>query len=273
MKAVVMAGGEGTRLRPLTSNQPKPMLPLVGRPMMQHTLRLAHQHGFNEIVATVHFLASVVRNFFGDGSDLDLSLSYATEEEPLGTAGSVKNAAPLLEGDRVLVLSGDSLTDVDLTELMQFHEKKGAAVTVTLKRVTDPLEFGIVITDEDDKVERFLEKPGWGEVFSDTINTGIYVIEPEVIDLIPDGEVDFARDLFPMLLDKGLPIYGYTTDRYWTDVGNIGAYMRAHRDALDRKVQLEIEGFEVRRGVWLGDGAELDPDAVVRRPVYIGENT
>ena len=267
-----MAGGQGTRLRPLTSNQPKPMLPIVGRPMMQHILRLAHNHGFDEMVATVHFLASVVRNFFGDGSDLGLSLSYATEEEPLGTAGSVKNAAPLLD-ERVLVLSGDSVTDIDLTELVQFHEKKGAAVTVTLKRVKDPLEFGIVITDEDGKVERFLEKPGWGEVFSDTINTGIYVIEREVIDMIPDGEVDFSKDLFPMLLDKGFPIYGYETDRYWADVGNFDGYMKAHRDALDRKVQLEIDGFEVRKGVWLGDGAELDPDAVVRRPVYIGENT
>jgi mannose-1-phosphate guanylyltransferase/phosphomannomutase len=272
MRAVVMAGGQGTRLRPLTSNQPKPMLPIVGRPMMQHILRLAHNHGFNDIVATVHFLASVVRNFFGDGSDLGLSLSYATEEEPLGTAGSVKNASPLLD-ERVLVLSGDSVTDVDLTELIQFHEKKGAAVTVTLKRVKDPLEFGIVITDEEGRVERFLEKPGWGEVFSDTINTGIYVIEREVIDLIPEGEVDFSKDLFPMLLDKGFPIYGYVTDRYWADVGNFEGYMKAHRDVLDRKVQLEMDGFELRRGVWLGDGAELDPDAVVRRPVYIGENT
>ncbi|HEX2266921.1 MAG TPA: sugar phosphate nucleotidyltransferase [Actinomycetota bacterium] len=272
MRAVVMAGGQGTRLRPLTSNQPKPMLPIVGRPMMQHILRLAHNHGFNEIVATVHFLASVVRNFFGDGSDLGLSLSYATEEEPLGTAGSVKNAAPLLD-DRVLVLSGDSVTDVDLTELVQFHEKKGAAVTVTLKRVKDPLEFGIVITDEEGRVERFLEKPGWGEVFSDTINTGIYVIEKEVIDLIPEGEVDFSKDLFPVLLDKGFPIYGYVTARYWADVGNFDGYMQAHRDVLDRKVQLEMDGFELRRGVWLGAGAELDPDAVVRRPVYIGENT
>jgi mannose-1-phosphate guanylyltransferase/phosphomannomutase len=267
-----MAGGQGTRLRPLTSNQPKPMLPIVGRPMMQHILRLAHNHGCNEIVATVHFLASVVRNFFGDGSDLGLSLSYATEEEPLGTAGSVKNAAPLLD-ERVLVLSGDSVTDVDLTELLQFHEKKGAAVTVTLKRVKDPLEFGIVITDEEGRVERFLEKPGWGEVFSDTINTGIYVVEREVIDMIPEGEVDFSKDLFPMLLDKGFPIYGYVTDRYWADVGNFDGYMQAHRDVLDRKVQLDIDGFEVRRGVWLGGGAELDPDAVVRRPVYIGENT
>jgi mannose-1-phosphate guanylyltransferase/phosphomannomutase len=273
MRAVVMAGGQGARLRPLTSNQPKPMLPIVGQPMMQHIIRLARQHGFNELVATVQFLASVVRNYFGDGSDLGVSLSYATEEEPLGTAGSVRNARPLLD-DRFIVLSGDALTDVDLTDLVDAHQSKGAAVTVTLKRVENPLEFGIVITDEEGRVERFLEKPGWGDVFSDTVNTGIYVIEREVLDFVPEGsEFDFARDLFPLILEKGLPIYGYVTDRYWTDVGTVDAYLAAHRDTLDRKVQVEIEGFEVRDGVWLGEGGDVDPNAQVQGPAYIGENT
>jgi mannose-1-phosphate guanylyltransferase/phosphomannomutase len=273
MRAVIMAGGQGTRLRPLTSNQPKPMLPIVGRPMLEHILRLAHHHGITDIVATVQFLASVIRNFFGDGSDLGISLSYATEEEPLGTAGSVKNAEPLLD-DRTLVISGDSLTDVHLTDLIRFHESKGGAVTVTLKRVENPLEFGIVITDEDGRIERFQEKPGWADVFSDTINTGIYVLEREVIDAIPEGEeFDFSRDLFPLLLDKGYPMYGYVTDRYWTDVGDLGAYMAAHRAVLDREVEVEIEGFELKKGVWLGEGAELDPEAHVDSPAYIGENS
>jgi mannose-1-phosphate guanylyltransferase/phosphomannomutase len=272
MKAVVMAGGQGTRLRPLTSNQPKPMLPIVGRPMMEHILRLARRHGIGEIVATVQFLASVVRNFFGDGSDLGVSLSYATEEEPLGTAGSVRNARPLLD-ERTLVLSGDSVTDIDLQELIRFHESRDAAVTVTLKRVQDPLEFGIVIVNDEGRVERFLEKPGWGDVFSDTINTGIYVLEKEVLDLIPEGEeFDFSKDLFPLLLDKGYPIFGYVTESYWTDVGNLAAYMEAHRAVLDREVAVGIEGFEVKPSVWLGEGAELDPDADVAGPVYIGEN-
>src|SRR5262245_38779932 len=214
MKVVVMAGGQGSRLRPLTSNQPKTMLPIVGRPMMEHALRLVRRHGFTDVVATVQFLASIIRNYFGDGADLGLSLSYATEEEPLGTAGSVKNAQPLLD-ERTLVLSGDALCDVDLGELVAFHEQAGAAVTVALKRVENPLEFGIVIAREDGRVERFLEKPGWGDVFSDTVNTGIYVLEDEVLDAVPDGEeFDFARDLFPRLLDRGLPIYGYVTDRY-----------------------------------------------------------
>ena len=267
-----MAGGQGTRLRPLTSNQPKPMLPIVGQPMMQHVVKLARAHGFTDIVATVQFLASVIRNFFGDGSDLGVSLSYATEQEPLGTAGSVKNAEGLLD-DRFIVISGDALTDVNLTELVKFHESKQAAVTVTLKRVEDPLEFGIVIADEEGRIERFMEKPGWGEVFSDTINTGIYVLEREVLDMIPEGvEFDFSKDVFPLLLDKGLPMYGYVTDRYWTDVGTLEAYQAAHRAVLDREVDVDIEGFELEGGIWLGEGAEIDPDAQIVGPAYIGEN-
>jgi mannose-1-phosphate guanylyltransferase/phosphomannomutase len=268
-----MAGGQGSRLRPLTSNQPKPMLPIVGRPMMEHVLRLASRHGITEAVATVHFLASLVRNYFGDGADLGMSIRYATEEEPRGTAGGVKNAQALL-GDRFLVLSGDSVTDVDLTDLIRFHQEKGAAVTVTLKQVEDPLEFGIVITDADARVERFLEKPGWGDVFSDTINTGIYVVEREVLDFVPDeGEFDFALDLFPLLLEKGLPIFGYVTDRFWTDVGTVESYLAAHRSVLNGEVSVSFDGFEVQPRVWLGPGAELDPGAEVTGPVFVGEDS
>jgi mannose-1-phosphate guanylyltransferase/phosphomannomutase len=272
MKAVVMAGGQGTRLRPLTSNQPKPMLPIVGEPMMQHILRLLRRHGFTDVVVTVQFLASVVRNFFGDGSDLDLNLTYATEEQPLGTAGSVKNAESELD-ETFLVISGDAVTDIDLTEALRFHREKQASVTVVLKRVSDPLEFGIVITAEDGRIERFLEKPGWGEVFSDQINTGIYVVEPEVLSFIPSGEeFDFAHDLFPLLLDKGLPMYGFTAEGEWTDVGNLEAYLQVHRDVLDRKVQVEMAGFEMEGGIVLGTDAEIEPGAKVRGPVYIGPN-
>ena len=272
MKAVVMAGGQGTRLRPLTSNQPKPMLPIVGEPMMQHILRLLHRHGFTDVVVTVQFLASVVRNFFGDGSDLDLNLTYATEEQPLGTAGSVKNAESQLD-DTFLVISGDAVTDFDLADVLRYHREKHSTVTVVLKRVPDPLEFGIVIMGEDGRIERFLEKPGWGEVFSDQINTGIYVIEPEVLSFIPPGEeFDFAHDLFPLLLDKGMPMYGYAPEGEWTDVGNLGAYLQVHRDVLDRRVQVEMAGFEMEGGVVLGQDAEIEPGARVRGPVYIGPN-
>jgi len=181
VKAVVMAGGEGTRLRPMTANQPKPLLPVVNRPIMEHVLRLLKRHGFEETVVTVQFLAALVRNYFGDGEDVGMSLRYATEETPLGTAGSVKNAEDELRDDAFLVISGDALTDMDLTEMMRFHKDNGALVTVGLTRVPDPLEFGIVIADEDGRIQRFLEKPTWGQVFSDTVNTGVYIMEPEVL--------------------------------------------------------------------------------------------
>jgi mannose-1-phosphate guanylyltransferase/phosphomannomutase len=268
-----MAGGQGTRLRPLTSNQPKPMLPIVGRPMMEHVLLLLREHGYTEVVATVQFLASVVRHYFGDGSDLGLSLAYATENEPLGTAGSVRNAEHFLD-DTFLVMSGDHVTDLDLAAAARFHREAGAAATVILKHAENPLEFGIVITGEHGRVERFLEKPGWGEVFSDTINTGIYVLEPEVLRYVPSGqEFDFAKDLFPLLLDKGLPLFGFVAEGYWADVGNLEAYLGVHRDILDRKVRMSPAGFELEQGVWLGDGAEIHPEAKVEGPAYIGDNS
>src|SRR5918992_5127969 len=268
-----MAGGQGTRLRPLTSNQPKPMLPIVGRPMMEHVLRLLRGHGTTDVVATVQFLGSVIRTYFGDGSDLGISLAYATEQEPLGTAGSVKNAEPFLD-DTFLVMSGDHVTDLDLSAAAEFHRQREAAATVILRHVDDPLEFGIVITDDDGRIDRFLEKPGWGEVFSDTINTGIYILQPEVLQFIPQGEeFDFAKDLFPLLLDKGLPLYGFVADGYWADVGHLDAYLEVHRDILDRKVRITPSGFELERGVWVGEGAEIDREATIEGPVYIGVNS
>jgi mannose-1-phosphate guanylyltransferase/phosphomannomutase len=273
MKGVVMAGGEGTRLRPLTSNQPKPMLPIVGRPMMEHVLLLLREHGITEVVATVQFLASVIRQYFGDGSDLGISLAYATENEPLGTAGSVKNAEQFLD-DTFLVISGDHVTDMDLTAAVKFHRDAGSAATVILAHAEDPLEFGIVITGEDGRIERFLEKPGWGEVFSDTINTGIYILEPEVLAHVPPNrEFDFAADLFPLMLEQGLPMYGFVADGYWADVGDLESYLAVHRDILDGGVKVERSGFELQPGVWVGEGTEVEPGAVIEGPAYIGENS
>jgi mannose-1-phosphate guanylyltransferase/phosphomannomutase len=273
MKAVIMAGGEGTRLRPLTANQPKPMLPVGNRPIMEHIVRHVRDHGVKDIVVTVQFLASQVRNYFGDGSDMDVDLAYATEPTPLGTAGSVRNAAEML-GETFMVISGDALTDIDLNEVVGFHRRRGALATVVLKRMPNPLEFGIVITQEDGRIERFLEKPHWGQVFSDTINTGIYVLEPEVFEHIPDGQPsDFAADVFPKLLGQGAPLFGFVADGYWEDVGSLEAYQRAHQDILDGRVRIDVRGFQVRPGVWLGEGAELDPDAVLTAPVLIGDFT
>ena len=184
MKAIVMAGGEGTRLRPLTSNQPKPMVPVVGKPCMEHILELLHRHGIDEVTITLAFMPQAIRTYFGDGEALGMSIDYSVEEEPLGTAGSVRLAARDFD-EPFLVISGDALCDVDLHALVDHHKKTGAAVTIGLKSVENPLEFGIVVTDADGRVERFLEKPSWGQVFSDTINTGIYVLDPEVLRHVP----------------------------------------------------------------------------------------
>ena len=267
-----MAGGEGTRLRPQTSNLPKPMLPLVGRPMMEHIVSLLRRHGITDIVVTVAFLPNVIRNYFGDGSELGVNMVYATEETPLGTAGSVRNAREQLT-ERFLVISGDVLTDIDLTSVVSFHEKNQAMATIALCSVENPLEFGIVITREDGSIERFLEKPGWGQVFSDTINTGIYVLEPEIFSMIPVGRaVDFSGEVFPAVLDAGAPLYGHMVDGYWEDVGTTAAYLQAHEDILDGKVQVDVSGFELRPGVWVGKGSSVDPSVRIDSPVFIGEN-
>ena len=271
MKAVVMAGGEGTRLRPMTSSMPKPLLPVANRPIMEHVLRLLRRHGLTEVVVTVQFLASLVRNYFGDGDELGMVLHYANEDVPLGTAGSVKNAEDLLSGDSFLVISGDALTDFDLDKLIAYHKEKGALVTVCLTRVQDPVEFGITITDDEGRVERFLEKPTWGQVFSDTVNTGIYVMEPEVFDYVPAGKsVDWSGEVFPQLLAEGRPVFGYVAEGYWEDVGTHESYVKAQADVLTGKVDTEIDGFETAPGVFVAEGAEIDPAAIIKGPVYIG---
>ncbi|TMK66529.1 MAG: mannose-1-phosphate guanyltransferase [Actinobacteria bacterium] len=267
-----MAGGEGTRLRPLTSNQPKPMIPLANRPLMEHVVALLAQHSFDDIVVTVAFLANQIRDYFGDGSDFGVRLRYATEESPLGTAGSVQNASAELD-DTFLVISGDVLTDIDLSAFVKAHRDSGAQASIALKHVENPLEFGIVITNADGTVERFLEKPSWGQVFSDTINTGIYVLEPQVFDFIPKGEVvDFSGDVFPAMLANGLPILGHVADGYWEDIGTTEAYLRAHVDVLDAKVKVDIAGFRLGERVWLGEGADVDPNVPIAGPVVIGDN-
>jgi mannose-1-phosphate guanylyltransferase / phosphomannomutase len=272
MKSVVMAGGQGTRLRPLTSNQPKPMVPVANKPMMEHVVELMKKHGLTETVVTLQFLPTIIKNYFDDGSDWGMSINYVTEESPMGTAGGVLNARAFL--DRTfLVVSGDALTDIDLTSAARFHRKTGSKVTIVLKSVDNPLEFGLVICDPDGRITKFLEKPGWGEVFSDTINTGIYIIEPEVLDFIPeDRPYDFSKELFPRLLEEGWPLYGYVAEGYWCDVGNLEQYVSAHRDILDGKVDISMSGHKLENGIWMGDGVEIDDSVEVSGPVLIGNH-
>jgi mannose-1-phosphate guanylyltransferase / phosphomannomutase len=271
MKAVIMAGGEGTRLRPLTSNAPKPMMPIANAPMMEHIVTLLRRHGYDDIVVTVAFMANHIRNYFGDGSEMGVRMVYATEETPLGTAGSVLNARDELD-ERFLVISGDVLTDIDLGAVARFHDERGALATIGLSPVENPLEFGIVITRDDGSIERFLEKPTWGQVFSDTINTGIFVLEPAIFDYIEAGRsVDFSAEVFPRLLDDERPLYGAVVEGYWEDVGTLEAYVRAHKDVLDGRVELEVPGFEISDGVYVGEGVDIHPDARIEGPVIIGD--
>ncbi len=274
MKAVIMAGGEGTRLRPLTSLRPKPMVPIVNQPVMEHILGLVKHHGIDDVVATLAFMPQVIEDYFGDGEEWAMRIEYAIEETPLGTAGSVKNAEKLLpDGEPFVVISGDALTDIDLTEVIEYHKRMGGAVTIALKRVPDPLEFGVVITAEDGRIERFLEKPTWGQVFSDQINTGIYVVEPWVLREIPkDVSYDFSADLFPKLMEQGHALYGITMDGYWCDVGSRESYLEVHTDILDGKAKIFVPGIHAREGLWVAENATVEQGAVLGDKVVIGNN-
>lgn len=273
MKAVIMAGGAGTRLRPLTMSTPKPLLPVAERPMVAHLARLLVRHGITEGVVTVHYLASTVRSELGDGSELGMSLAYVTEPRPVGTAGSVKMGESMLSDGTFIVVSGDGLTDIDLSGLIDFHRQRGAMVTVCLSRRDNPMGLGIVVTDGDGRVTRFLEKPGWGQVFTNTVNTGIYVMEPEVLALMKaDEDLDWSADVFPALLAAGEPIFGYIADGYWEDVGTIEAYRRVQADVLRGRVDVDIPGHEVSPGVWIGADVEIDPSATLAGPLVLGDN-
>lgn len=268
---MVMAGGEGTRLRPLTSNQPKPMVSLCGKPCMRYIVELLKRHGIDETVVTLMFLPKVIRDYFGDGSTLGVHMQYSVEQTPAGTAGSVKLAEDALRDDPCIVISGDALTDFDLSDIVAFHKKRGAMVTIALKRVENPLEFGVVVINEEGRIKRFLEKPTWGQVFSDTVNTGIYVLEPEVFDHIPpDTKYDFSQELFPKLFEMGAPLYGYVADGYWQDIGSLPQYLAANRDLLDGKVQAEIPGIELPNRIFLGDGVDVESLEQLQGPAFVG---
>ena len=273
MRAVLMAGGSGTRLRPLTCDLPKPMVPVLNRPIAEHIINLLKRHQLREIIATLHYLPDVMRDYFQDGTEFGVEMTYAVEEDqPLGTAGCVKNIQELLD-NTFLVISGDSITDFDLQAAIAFHKQKNSKATIVLTRVPNPIEFGVVITDTEQRIQRFLEKPSTSEVFSDTVNTGTYILEPEVLDYLPEEEeCDFSKDLFPLLLNKGEPIYGYIAQGYWCDVGHLEAYREAQYDALDQKVKVDFAYTQTESGMWLGENTYIDPSAQIEAPVLIGSN-
>lgn len=267
-----MAGGFGTRLRPLTCNIPKPMVPVANKPMMEHIIWLLKSHGINQITATLFYQPEQITDYFGDGSNFNVNISYRKTEADLGTAGSVKNAHDLLDS-RFIIISGDVLTDFDLSSALSFHIKKKSKATILLTRSANPLQFGVVLTDEENRIYRFLEKPSWGEVFSDTINTGIYILEPEILDLIPSGEeFDFSKNLFPLLLEREVPLYGYVADGYWRDIGNLNEYQDAHFDVLRGLVKIPIDGHK-NLNVTVGQNSRVETDARhLTGTVIIGKN-
>jgi len=242
MKGVIMAGGFGTRLRPLTIHVPKPMVPVLNRPMMEHIVRLVKTFGITDLISLLYFQADQIKSYFKDGREFGVDMEYSMAQDDLGTAGSVRAAAKMID-ERFMVISGDLVTDLDLQAAVEFHQKKKSMATIVMTRVENPVAFGIVITEKDGKVIRFLEKPKWGEVFSDTINTGIYILEREVLDLIPEGkDFDFSKDLFPLMLHKKLPLYGYIGTGYWKDVGNLDQYRMVHLDIFSDRCKLQFPG-------------------------------
>ncbi|PSF37243.1 mannose-1-phosphate guanylyltransferase [Aphanothece hegewaldii CCALA 016] len=273
MRAVLMAGGSGTRLRPLTCELPKPMVPILNRPIAEHIINLLKRNNITEIITTLHYLPDVIQDYFQDGSDFGVKMKYSVEEDqPLGTAGSVKNIAELLD-DTFLVISGDSITDFDLNAAIEFHKSKQSKATIILTRVQNPIDFGVVITDKEQRIQRFLEKPSTSEVFSDTVNIGTYILEPEVLQYIKENEEsDFSQDLFPLLLAENEPIYGYIAEGYWCDVGHLEVYREAQYDALHGKVKLDFAYEEKKQGLWVGSNTYIDATAKIQSPTMIGHN-
>ncbi|MBW5447111.1 NTP transferase domain-containing protein [Cohnella sp. CFH 77786] len=273
MKGVILAGGKGTRLLPLTGSLPKPMVPLLGKPCMEYTILLLRRYGICDIAVTTHYRPEALEHYFGDGSRFGVRLRYFAETAPLGTAGGLKNARAFLD-EQFVVVSGDALTDVDLSAFVRFHETRNSPLTLMLSRVAEPCAFGIVLTGPEGRIVRFLEKPAPEQAFSDTVNTGIYVMEPEVLDWIPEASAyDFSRQLFPELLEKGIPIYGYTSNAYWSDIGTIRQYVRSQYDMLEGRIRMDIQARQILPGVYVAGGVRLQPGCVVEGPAFIGEGT
>ena len=276
MKAVVMAGGFGTRIQPLTHSRPKPMLPIMNKPMMEHTMMMLKDLGIEEFIVLLYFKPEVIKDYFGDGSDFGIKISYVVPDDDYGTAGAVKLAQEYIGDDNFIIISGDLVTDFDFKKLFDFHEAKKSKLSIGLTSVENPLQFGVVIANEDNVIEKFLEKPSWGEVFSDTINTGIYIIESEILNYIPEREnFDFAKDLFPLLMQKDVELMAYNLEGYWRDVGNPESYREVYEDILNNKVDFKIDGYkkEYPDGVLYSSVEyDLDPSVEIIGTVVLDKN-
>ncbi|MFH1542270.1 MAG: NDP-sugar synthase [bacterium] len=274
MKAIIIAGGLGTRLRPLTDNVPKPIVPIVNKPFLIHQVEHLIAHGVTEVIVNLHYLSEEIKKLMGDGSRWGIKIFYSIEESPLGTAGAVKNAEQFFGTDPMIICNADVLTDLNISALVNFHHEKKAVVTLTLKEVEDPTAFGLVVMDKTGRVTKFLEKPGWdiiNQEKSRTINAGTYVCNPSIFAYVPKGKrFMFEHDLYPLLLEKGEPIFGYISDSYWLDIGNPEKYKEAHEAVLRKAVSVKIEGAKLDDKIWLGEGCQIDESAKLPGPVVLG---
>ena len=270
LKAIIMAGGEGTRLRPISSGRPKPMTPLLGKPLLEHIITLLKEHGIVDICTTLRFLPEAVTEYFKDGTNLGVNLHHRVETTPLGTAGGVRACMDFIGDEDFLVISGDAACDFDLGELIDYHKKTSPAVTMALYSHPEPLPYGTVLTEPDGLVRRFIEKPSWDRVLTDYVNTGIYIISPEAMKLVPEGKMfDFAKDLFPLLMSRGMDIRALSLKGYWCDIGNPAAYLQCSMDALSGALRIET-GLKKLPG-YIYSGSALPRNAELIPPCLIGD--
>lgn len=275
MRAMVLAAGVGSRLEPLTNQVPKPMVPIANRPVMEHILELLKTHGITEVACNLHYQADKIENHFGDGSKFGLNLNFLFEKELSGDAGGVRACKDFLREGTFIVLMGDLLTDANLTEVVRQHKAKKALATIAIKQVPDVRHFGVVLTDENGFITGFQEKPQPEEALSNYASTGIYILEPEVFDYMPQtGQYGFGRQLFPDLVKRGLPVLGVSIDDYyWSDVGTIAQYRSSNFDAIDKRVKLELRGQPNKYGSQSEEGSSVSADAEIDGKLYLGRNS
>ena len=270
MKAVVLVGGLGTRLRPLTCNTPKPMIPLVNQPFIEHMIGNMRDQGITEVILAVQYLAERFRESLGDGSRLGVKVHIVEEPEPRGTAGAVKNVEHMLNGT-TFVFNGDVMTDLDLQAMLAFHRERQSMLTIALTPVEDPTSFGLVETNADGRIRRFLEKPAPEDITTNMINAGTYIIEPAAFRYVPPGQYYmFERGLFPVMLQTSDPMFGYPSQSYWTDVGKPQTYLEVHHDILIGKVRYKFQGEQIMDRVWAAGAVRIDPTAQIVGPVALG---
>ncbi|MFH1283556.1 MAG: NDP-sugar synthase [bacterium] len=270
MKAFILSAGQGTRLRPLTYTVPKPMIPIGNKPVLEYTLENSKRCGINDVIINVNENPKMITDYFGDGSSFAMNIIYSYEKDLLGTAGAVKKMEKYFSGT-FFVLSGDGLTDIDLRKVLNFHKTKKSFATMVLKKIDARFEYGVTVIDRSSRIKNFLEKPFWSDVFTNTVNTGVYVFEPEIFKFIPKNSFyDFGHQVWPKLLNRGKRIFGYVTDSYWCDIGNLDEYRKGQWKMLEGSMKVAFHGKKIKSGVWVDKGTVVEKGAKLKAPCLIG---